>query len=102
MAQAAAAAPGAAGVGASAQRPRLRESGRRFGVGVAPVYPYITEAVEVLAALGPTLSDAVGTAKGKAFVLRGQAQAAWREHAGAGRPSRTSALDLARVTGFDA
>ncbi|MFB9730351.1 transposase family protein [Haloechinothrix salitolerans] len=40
-----------------------------FGVGVATVYRYVTEAVEVLAAIGPELSDAVRTAKRKAFVI---------------------------------
>lgn len=40
-----------------------------FGVGVATVYRYVIEAVDVLAAFGPKLSDAIHTAKGKAFVI---------------------------------
>ncbi|MQS06011.1 IS5 family transposase [Streptomyces alkaliphilus] len=40
-----------------------------FGIGTATAYRYITEAVEVLAALAPTLAEAVRTASRKAFVL---------------------------------
>ncbi|WP_024874090.1 IS5/IS1182 family transposase [Saccharomonospora piscinae] len=43
--------------------------GAGFGVGVDTVYRYVTEAVEVLAAHGPELSDAVRAARGKAFVI---------------------------------
>ncbi|GHI10270.1 hypothetical protein Scel_85910 [Streptomyces cellostaticus] len=40
-----------------------------FGVGIATVYRYIGEAVEVLAALAPDLTTAVRTAARKAFVI---------------------------------
>ncbi|MQY40940.1 IS5 family transposase ISStsp4 [Streptomyces sp. RB17] len=40
-----------------------------FNVGIATVYRYIREAVDVLAALAPTLEQAVGTAATKAFVI---------------------------------
>jgi hypothetical protein len=40
-----------------------------FGVGIATVYRYIAEAVEVLAAVAPNLATAVGTAACKAFVI---------------------------------
>ena len=39
-----------------------------FGIGTTTAYRYITEAVEVLAALAPTLTEAVRTASSKAFV----------------------------------
>lgn len=40
-----------------------------FGVGITTAYRYVAEAVELLAALAPTLADAVRTASQKAFVL---------------------------------
>lgn len=40
-----------------------------FGVGIATVYRYIREAVEVLAALGPTLAEAMHIARTKAFEI---------------------------------
>lgn len=40
-----------------------------FGIGVATVYRYVIEAVDVLAAFGPELSDAIRTARDKAFVI---------------------------------
>lgn len=40
-----------------------------FGVGIATVYRYIREAVEVLAALAPTLADAMNIGRTKAFVI---------------------------------
>jgi hypothetical protein len=40
-----------------------------FGIGTTTAYRYIIEAVEVLAALAPTLAEAVRTASSKAFVL---------------------------------
>ncbi|MBB4981134.1 hypothetical protein GGE06_002042 [Streptomyces sp. SFB5A] len=40
-----------------------------FGGGIATVYRYITEAVEVLAAVVPDLATAVRTAAHKAFVI---------------------------------
>ncbi|GGV45065.1 IS5 family transposase [Actinomadura cremea] len=40
-----------------------------FGVGITTAYRYITEAIEVLAALAPTLAQAARTASMKAFVL---------------------------------
>ncbi|MGW5410101.1 IS5 family transposase [Actinomadura geliboluensis] len=40
-----------------------------FGVGITTAYRYITEAVEVLAALAPTLAQAARAASLKAFVL---------------------------------
>lgn len=40
-----------------------------FGVGTTTAYRYVTEAVDLLATLAPTLADAVRTASTKAFVL---------------------------------
>ena len=40
-----------------------------FGVGIATVYRYIREAVEILAALAPTLADATNIWRTKAFVI---------------------------------
>lgn len=40
-----------------------------FGVGLAAAHRYITEAIEVLAALAPTLEQAIATAATKAFVI---------------------------------
>ncbi|MCX4404130.1 transposase family protein [Streptomyces sp. NBC_01764] len=40
-----------------------------FGIGLATVYRYIAEAVEVLAALAPTLQQAMTVAANKAFVI---------------------------------
>ncbi|WP_409470761.1 IS5 family transposase [Streptomyces sp. HC307] len=40
-----------------------------FGIGTTTAYRYVTEAVEILAALAPTLAEAVRTASSKAFVL---------------------------------
>ncbi|MBK6043503.1 transposase family protein [Streptomyces sp. MBT55] len=40
-----------------------------FGIGIATVYRYIREAIEVLAALAPSLDEAVETARPKAFVI---------------------------------
>ena len=40
-----------------------------FGVGLATVYRYIREAIAILAALAPTLTQAVKTASTKAFVI---------------------------------
>lgn len=40
-----------------------------FGIGTSTAYRYVTEAVEVLAALAPTLAEAVRAASMKAFVL---------------------------------
>lgn len=40
-----------------------------FGVGTTTAYRYIAEAVGILAALAPTLAEAVRTASGKAFVI---------------------------------
>lgn len=40
-----------------------------FGVGTTTAYRYVTEAVEVLAALAPTLAEEVRAASMKAFVL---------------------------------
>ncbi|MYR89797.1 transposase, partial [Streptomyces sp. SID685] len=40
-----------------------------FGVGIATVYRYITEAVEVLASVAPDLATAVRTAGQKAFMI---------------------------------
>jgi hypothetical protein len=40
-----------------------------FGVGTTTAYRYVTEAVELLAALAPTLAEAARTASTKAFVL---------------------------------
>jgi hypothetical protein len=40
-----------------------------FGIGTTTAYRYITEAVELLAALAPTLAEAARTASTKAFVL---------------------------------
>ncbi len=40
-----------------------------FGAGVTTAYWHIAEAVDILAALAPTLAEAVRTASGKAFML---------------------------------
>lgn len=40
-----------------------------FGIGVATVYRYIREAIEVLAARAPTLADVMETVRAKAFVI---------------------------------
>lgn len=40
-----------------------------FGIGLATVYRYVAEAVEVLAALTPTLQQAMAVAANKAFVV---------------------------------
>ncbi|WP_189152184.1 transposase family protein [Streptomyces lacrimifluminis] len=40
-----------------------------FGVGIATVYRYIREAVEILAALAPSLAEAMVTIRTKAFVI---------------------------------
>ncbi|MFE9377607.1 transposase family protein [Streptomyces sp. NPDC006855] len=40
-----------------------------FGIGVATVYRYIREAVDVLSALAPTLAEAMDIARTKAFVI---------------------------------
>jgi hypothetical protein len=40
-----------------------------FGIGIATVFRYIREAVDLLAASAPTLSQAVATARAKAFVI---------------------------------
>ncbi|MEU9102288.1 transposase family protein [Streptomyces sp. NPDC048361] len=40
-----------------------------FGIGIATAYRHIREAIEVLAALAPTLEEAMVTARTKAFVL---------------------------------
>ncbi|MDT7701954.1 MAG: hypothetical protein QOJ30_4279, partial [Pseudonocardiales bacterium] len=40
-----------------------------FGIGTTTVFRYITEAVEVLAALAPTLREAIAVAVRKAFVI---------------------------------
>ncbi len=41
----------------------------RVGVGTTTAYRYVTEAVQLLAALAPSLTDAVRTASVKAFVI---------------------------------
>lgn len=41
----------------------------RFGVGIATVYRYLREAVEALAALAPSLAEAMRTIREKAFVI---------------------------------
>jgi hypothetical protein len=40
-----------------------------FGIGIATVYRYVSEGVDVLAALAPTLDEAMMTARTKAFVI---------------------------------
>lgn len=40
-----------------------------FRIGVATVYRYVRETVDLLAALAPTLTDAVGVARAKAYVI---------------------------------
>lgn len=42
---------------------------RGFGIGVATVYRYVVEACEVLAAMAPTLDDALGEARSKAYLV---------------------------------
>ncbi|MGW1897867.1 transposase family protein [Streptomyces hirsutus] len=40
-----------------------------FGIGIATVYRYIREAIEVLATLAPTLTEVMKTIRAKAFVI---------------------------------
>ncbi|MFD6149104.1 transposase family protein [Streptomyces sp. NPDC060243] len=40
-----------------------------FGIGTATAYRYVAEAIDVLAALAPTLADAMKTASTKAFLM---------------------------------
>lgn len=40
-----------------------------FGIGTSTVYRYLREAIELLAALAPTLDQAIAVAAGKAFVI---------------------------------
>lgn len=40
-----------------------------FQIGIATAHRYVTEAVDVLAQLAPTLEQAISTAKAKAFVI---------------------------------
>ncbi|ALM43670.1 hypothetical protein P405_17590 [Streptomyces sp. FR-008] len=40
-----------------------------FGIGIATVYRYICEAIEVLAALAPPLAEAMKTLRTKAFAI---------------------------------
>ncbi len=40
-----------------------------FGIGIATAYRYIREAIEVLAALAPTLTEAMKTIRTKALVI---------------------------------
>jgi len=40
-----------------------------FGIGTSTVYRYLREALELLAALAPSLADAIAVARGKAFVI---------------------------------
>jgi hypothetical protein len=40
-----------------------------FGIGVATVYRYVTEAVDVLSALAPSLCQATAVASRKAYVI---------------------------------
>ncbi|SCE23301.1 Helix-turn-helix of DDE superfamily endonuclease [Streptomyces sp. DvalAA-43] len=40
-----------------------------FGIGIATVFRYIREAVEVLSALAPSLTEAMRTIRAKAFVI---------------------------------
>ncbi|MES9510445.1 transposase family protein [Streptomyces sp. NPDC000609] len=41
----------------------------RFGIGIATVFRYIRESVEVLSALAPSLAEAMRTIRAKAFVI---------------------------------
>ena len=40
-----------------------------FQIGTSTVYRYVREAITLLAAIAPTLADAVEVARGKAFVI---------------------------------
>jgi hypothetical protein len=40
-----------------------------FGIGTTTVFRYIREALDVLAAMAPSLHDAIDLARGKAFVI---------------------------------
>lgn len=40
-----------------------------FGIGIATAYRYIREAIDVLAAIAPTLAEAMRVARTKAFVI---------------------------------
>lgn len=90
-----------------------------FGIGIATVYRYIREAVEALAALAPSLAEAMRTIREKAFVildgtlsadrpdrcglpvLLRETQAPRHEHPGPRRSVRTPALGLARPARID-
>ena len=40
-----------------------------FAIGTSTVYRYLREALELLAAMAPTLAEAIDVARGKAFVI---------------------------------
>ena len=40
-----------------------------FAVGISTVYRYLREALELLAAMAPTLAEAIEVARGKAYVI---------------------------------
>lgn len=87
-----------------------------FKVGTSTVYRYVREAIALLAAMAPTLAEAIKVARGKAFVildgtllridrvghdrwprpslLFGQAQVPRRECAGHRRPDGPARVDL--------
>lgn len=58
-----------AGPGPHAMRPYVRPARCRVPVGTATAHRYIAEAVDLLAALAPTLAEAVKAASTKSFVL---------------------------------
>ena len=61
---------GAARADSSTMRPHTyAQLAAGFGVGTTTAYRYIAEAVDILAALAPTLAEAVRTESGKAFVI---------------------------------
>ena len=46
-----------------------RDLAEGFGIGTSTVYRYLREGLELLAAMAPTLDEAIAVAQGKAFVI---------------------------------
>ena len=50
-------------------KPRNALAEVHFGIGTAAVYRYLREALDLLAAMAPTLAQTIDTARGKAYVI---------------------------------
>ena len=46
-----------------------RDLAEGFGIGTSTVYRYLREGLALLAAMAPTLEEAIAVARGKAFVI---------------------------------